>query len=675
MRRFHKAVLLGFCSVAWTLFLTTSANATITPYISFQGKLTNPDGTNVTDTSYSVVFSIYTVSSGGSAVWTETKSVTTSAGLFQTNLGDTTTLPGSVNFNSNALYLGVKVGSDAEMTPRVQLTAAPQAFNADNLGGISSAGYIQLSPGTQQSGFININGAITSGAVNGLTLAQAADGFTIAGGTTSRTLTVTGANITIGSTIQPTAAGALTIQSNGANTITLATPTVSAGTGAVSIMSGNASAGIAGNVTIDTGTTSTGTPTVNIANANAKTIQIGNNTSNPSVTIDSGTGTIAIGSGAQGRTVSLGTGGAAQLVSVGSTNAGSSLTLQAGTGGLSITTQGTGTLGIGNNAVAQTLSIGNSTGATAITIAAGTGGLALTTQGTGTLAIGNNAVAQSINIGNATGATSLTLQSGSGGLVIKPITANATALTIQDSGGAKYLVADTTNTRLYVGDPAGVLTTPAILVLATRTTTGDPTEVDGGMYYNSTDSRYRCGQNGVWLNCNGLVASNTAASAAVNTCTAACAAFSTNAPIPANYCQPGRVIHLTATGVHSTTVAGPTLSFGVYYGTDAAIKTNDVLIGVASPTTPALTASLANVGWQLDYYITCFSTTTMNAQGWIDIQNSNTTTTTPLHYRLFTTTSTTVTTTTAKNLYIFPAWGTSNAGNTATIEQLIVGSN
>ena len=59
------------------------------------------------------------------------------------------------------------------------------------------------------------------GAINGLTLAAASDGYTIAGGTTSRTLTLTGADITIGSTIKPTSPGALTVQSNGGNALTL----------------------------------------------------------------------------------------------------------------------------------------------------------------------------------------------------------------------------------------------------------------------------------------------------------------------------------------------------------------------------------------------------------------------------------------------------------------------
>lgn len=86
--------------------------------INFQGKLTNSDGTNVTDGNYTLVFSIYNVSSGGSATWTETDTVTTTNGIFQVALGAVTSLPGSVDFNQDTWYLGIKVGSDSEMTPR-----------------------------------------------------------------------------------------------------------------------------------------------------------------------------------------------------------------------------------------------------------------------------------------------------------------------------------------------------------------------------------------------------------------------------------------------------------------------------------------------------------------------------------------------------------------------------
>ncbi|MEK7602928.1 MAG: hypothetical protein AAB459_01620 [Patescibacteria group bacterium] len=131
------------------LIAAKPAQATINRQMNFQGKLTNPDGTNVTDASRTMVFSIYTVSSGGTAVWTESKSVSTVDGIFRTSLGDTTALPGSIDFNGDSLYLGVTVAADAEMTPRVRLTATPYAFNSDTLDGLDSANYLQLAQGIQ----------------------------------------------------------------------------------------------------------------------------------------------------------------------------------------------------------------------------------------------------------------------------------------------------------------------------------------------------------------------------------------------------------------------------------------------------------------------------------------------------------------------------------------------
>jgi hypothetical protein len=478
------------------LLLQSPARAAINPMISFQGKLANPDGTNVGDANYSIRFRIYTDPSADTGAcantckWEETQgSVSVAGGLFHVNLGSGTALPGSVDFNGSTLYLGIKVGSDAEMTPRVRLTAAPYAFNSDTLDGLDSTAFVKLSPGVQQSGFINVSGAITSGAINGLTLTQAADGFTLAGGTTSRTLTVTGANITIGSTIQPTSAGALIVQSNGSNALTLTsgaaatwstsaglltvqgaggvtinTPNVSGATGAISLQTGNSSAGTAANISIDTGTTSTGTPTVNLGATNAKAVQIGNNTSNPALTIDSGTGTIAIGTGGQARTINFGTGGAAQAVTVGSTNGASGLDLQAGTGGIDITTQGTGAINIGNNAVAQTINIGNATGATTVAVLCGTGACGF----------GNNAVAHATTVGSTTGNATTVLQAGTGGLSL--------------TSGA--------NIVLGTSDTTGTL-----LVLDTKTGSGDPTGVNGGMYYNSANNKFRCHQNSMWSDC------------------------------------------------------------------------------------------------------------------------------------------------------------------------------
>lgn len=197
-------LIISFFGLPVSIFVSRAYAAVgINKQINFQGKLVNSNGTNVTDGGYSVVFSLYNVASGGSAIWTETDTVTTTTGIFQVALGATTAFPGNVDFNSDSLYLGIKVGTDAEMTPRIRFAAVPYAFNA--------------------------------AALDDVVATQSATGFSMQGGTgTSSVLSFT----TLGSslTFQPGVAEGLTIQSNGANGLSLDT----GGSGAVSIGNNNA---------------------------------------------------------------------------------------------------------------------------------------------------------------------------------------------------------------------------------------------------------------------------------------------------------------------------------------------------------------------------------------------------------------------------------------------------
>jgi hypothetical protein len=105
------------------------ASVAVAPLLQYQARLTNPStGQSVADGSYSVVFSLYSAASGGSPVWTETKSVAVANGLFNTALGDATALSPAL-FNGQALWLGVKVGSDAESTPRQQILPTAYALS------------------------------------------------------------------------------------------------------------------------------------------------------------------------------------------------------------------------------------------------------------------------------------------------------------------------------------------------------------------------------------------------------------------------------------------------------------------------------------------------------------------------------------------------------------------
>lgn len=253
-------------------------------------------------------------------------------------------------------------------------------------------------------------------------------------------------------------------------------------------------------------------------------------------------------------------------------------------------------------------------------------------------------------------------------------TNSTAAFQVQNASGVSQLLVDTSNARVYVGPTAGD-TTGTLLILGNKTNSGDPTGVAGAMYYNSGTGNFRCYNAGAWQNCvGGLLSSNTAASSAIASCTSACAAFSTSAAIPANYCQPGRVITITASGVYSNAAATtPGLAFGVYYGTDASVRGNNTLIGTASASLVPVTAGLTNAGWRLEFTIICFSATSMNGQGYASIaSNATAGSINAVTSMMGTSASTAVTSTTNKNLYIFPTWSASSASNTITLQQLVV---
>lgn len=97
--------------------------------ISYQGLLNNQNGTPVNGT-VSFVFAIYGAPTGGTALWTEAQTVSVSNGIFNVQLGSAVPLPATL-FATDALYVGVKVGADSEMTPRQRLMAGAFSRRAE----------------------------------------------------------------------------------------------------------------------------------------------------------------------------------------------------------------------------------------------------------------------------------------------------------------------------------------------------------------------------------------------------------------------------------------------------------------------------------------------------------------------------------------------------------------
>ena len=462
---------VGLFLVATLLFGSHTAYATNPSLISFQGKVVNADGTNVTNGTYNFDFVLYddptlgTPSDGVHDKWHElTKSVTVTNGVFQTNLGSATALP---DFNANpSLYLAIRFNADAAgyMTPRIQLASVPYALNTDKLGGLSSSSFGQLAANQTWTGTnifqptTNINGETvrqtsaasptadifdvqgTNGTTNFLQITstaanQGAVTLQSVGGSNGLTLQSGSGTVSLGSSTALNANGALNI-STGGTTQTLSLTTLastSAATGAITIQSGNATVGSnlnAGTVTIDTGTaTGAGTATVSIGAVNAKIIQIGPNATNTTTT------TYQIGANAAG----------AQAIAVGSTgtgataNASTTVSIQGGTAA--------GAISIGTTAAVNQVLLGSTNGGSSLTERVGTGNYSLDGAATstyalgastvgGTIAIGGTAQTGNLTLGSSTAGQSVLIGNGSGAPTVNIANASVSGVTLNLAGAA-----------------------------------------------------------------------------------------------------------------------------------------------------------------------------------------------------------------------------------------------
>lgn len=121
-----KVFAFGLTALLWA----TSTLAQPPTTIAYQGTLASAGGTPLNAT-VNIEFKVYDTLTGGTALWSETKSVQVTNGKFAVELG--TTSPLIDQLFGQPLYLGIKVAADGEMTPRLNLTSTPYAFRARSL--------------------------------------------------------------------------------------------------------------------------------------------------------------------------------------------------------------------------------------------------------------------------------------------------------------------------------------------------------------------------------------------------------------------------------------------------------------------------------------------------------------------------------------------------------------
>ena len=107
----------------------TDSSAQVPGLIPFQAVLTDSTGALVDDGDYTVTFAFYSSATGGTSLWSETQVVTTADGPFTTQLGSANPItPSTVAIDD--VWLGLTVGSDAEMTPRQRMVSTVSAHIA-----------------------------------------------------------------------------------------------------------------------------------------------------------------------------------------------------------------------------------------------------------------------------------------------------------------------------------------------------------------------------------------------------------------------------------------------------------------------------------------------------------------------------------------------------------------
>ncbi len=189
--------------VLLTFILAVAAQAFAIPLqVNYQGQLTRSDGTPL-DTTVAMTFRFWDNAVGeGVAYWVELwPSVTVTNGLFNVTLGANTPLTDSV-FDHPQLWMGIRMGTDSEMTPRVRLVSVGYSYRV---------GTVDDAAGGTIAGDVNISGKANIGSGN----ANTGTAAFVAGQNNA----ASGAYSTVGGGVNNFARGQLAVVAGGGSTI------------------------------------------------------------------------------------------------------------------------------------------------------------------------------------------------------------------------------------------------------------------------------------------------------------------------------------------------------------------------------------------------------------------------------------------------------------------------
>ncbi|RAP36134.1 hypothetical protein DID80_05580, partial [Candidatus Marinamargulisbacteria bacterium SCGC AAA071-K20] len=150
------SIFLSICMVCMSVSIVLG----VPGKISYQGKLTDDNGVPIHGPTV-MHFKIYV---DGYSQWSEDydgnsgrPKVTITNGHFSVQLGSLSAIPESL-FNTGELKLGIAVGTDSEMSPRISLLSNPYAFHAGTLDGLTSSQFMRSDSGNTMVGDLVLRG-------------------------------------------------------------------------------------------------------------------------------------------------------------------------------------------------------------------------------------------------------------------------------------------------------------------------------------------------------------------------------------------------------------------------------------------------------------------------------------------------------------------------------------
>lgn len=130
MKRCFLTILLAGC--LFSRLWPAAGFGRVPLRINYQGRMADVAGSPV-NLETEAAFSLYTCPSGGGAIWSETQSVRVVDGVFNVLLGRVNPLDPEDFSAYPAAYLGVKMGTDTEMTPRQEIAAVAYSLKTTGI--------------------------------------------------------------------------------------------------------------------------------------------------------------------------------------------------------------------------------------------------------------------------------------------------------------------------------------------------------------------------------------------------------------------------------------------------------------------------------------------------------------------------------------------------------------